>query len=80
MWRRGVGGWGGYEDAAPKDMAFLPLCKHVDTQICRVKRMLSHIPALSLSLFLSLMDTITITYTQKKKRSGSAPSLSGRRP
>lgn len=45
----GVGG--GYEDAAPKDMAFLPLCKHVDTQICRVKRMLSHMPADSLFLF-----------------------------
>ncbi len=35
-----------------KDMAFLPLCKHVDTQICRVKRMLSHVPAHSLSFSL----------------------------
>ncbi len=68
-----------------KDMAFLPLCKHVDTQICRVKRMLSHIPVHSLSLSLSLFLFLSWTQSQshtrrKKKRSGSVPSLSGKRP
>lgn len=64
----------GYEDAAPKDMAFLPLCKHVDTKICRGNRMLSHIPAHSLFLipFLSWSQSQSHALHTEKKEKGLA--------
>lgn len=63
-----MGGSEGYEDAAPKDMAFLPLCEHVDAQICRVKPVLSHIPAHSLFLFPFLSRTQSQSHTHEKKK------------
>lgn len=74
------GGGRGYEDAAPKDMAFLPLCKHVDSDLQRKRNAFTHPRKLSLSLSFSPVDTIACVQKKKKKRSGPAPSLSGRRP
>lgn len=69
---------GGYEDAAQRDMAFLPLCEHVNTDLQSKKNAFTH-PG-TLSLAFSLFSWTQLQSNTQEKMSGSVPLLSGRRP